>query len=529
LTEEFDYVVAGGGSAGCVVASRLSEDARVRVCLIEAGGKGDGQLIRMPFGIIVMLPSSLHNWAFHTVPQPGLNGRRGYQPRGRALGGSSAINAMVYVRGHRSDYDHWAALGNHGWSYDEVLPYFKRAENNADLRDEFHGTGGPLRVQHLTTPNPFQQRFFEACRELQLPFTADFNGAVQEGVGSYQVTQHNGERMSAAGAYIHPHMLRPNLRVVTGARVRRILFAGKRASGVEYSVGRDVRTVGAGAEVILSAGALQSPQLLMLSGIGPGEELRRFGIEVLHDLPAVGANLQDHIDYGFVCRSAERDLFGFSRHGVARLAREFGRYRRERRGMLTSNFAECGAFLKTEPDLPAPDIQVHLVVGIADNHSRTRHLGHGFTCHVCLLRPKSRGSVSLESADPAAPPRIDPKFYDDPADLKTMVKGFKLTRRILDAPALAAVRTQDMYCENVQTDADIRRTLRQRSDTIYHPVGTCRMGPDDGAVVDPALRVRGVDGLRVADASIMPTLIGGNTNAAAIMIGERAADLIRAG
>jgi choline dehydrogenase-like flavoprotein len=528
LPDEFDYIVAGGGSAGCVIASRLTEDPRTSVCLLEAGGSGESWVINMPFGIAIMLPTPIHNWAFHTVPQPGLNGRRGYQPRGRALGGSSAINAMIYIRGHRWDYDHWAALGNSGWSYEDVLPYFKRAENNETFQDEFHGVGGPLNVTNLRTPNPFQQHFFDACRQIQLPATRDFNGERQEGVGTFQVTQKDGERCSAARAYIHPHRDRPNLYVITGARATRILFSGKRATGVEYKMGRELKTVAARAEVIASAGAFQSPQLLMLSGIGSGEELRRLGIDVLHDLPGVGRNLQDHIDYPFIYRSDDRDLFGLSFPGLARLLRESRRYRRERLGMLTSNFAECGAFLKTDPDLPAPDVQVQLVVALADNHSRTRHLGHGFTCHVCLLRPKSRGLVSLQSPDPTVAPKIDPRFFEDPDDLDVMVKGFRLTRRILDAPALAAARTRDLYAEGIESDEDVRRSLRERCDTIYHPVGTCKMGVDGLAVVDPELRVRGVEGLRVADASIMPTLVGGNTNAPSIMIGEKAADLIRA-
>ena len=528
MADEFDYVVVGGGSAGCVIASRLSEDPRSTVCLLEAGGSGESFLINMPFGVAIMLPTPIHNWAFHTVPQAGLNGRRGYQPRGRALGGSSAINAMIYVRGHPWDYDHWASLGNAGWSYADVLPYFKRAENNETLHDEFHGAGGPLNVAELRTPNPFQQHFFDACRQLQLPATRDFNGERQEGVGTYQVTQKDGERCSAARAYIHPHRQRPNLQIITGARATRIVFSGKRASGVEYRLGRQRKTVAARAEVIVSSGAFQSPQLLLLSGIGSGEDLRGLGIEVVHELPGVGRNLQDHIDYAFIRRSGNRDLFGLSPHGIAQLFDGIRRYRRDRRGMMTSNFAECGGFLKTDPKLPAPDLQLHLVVAIVDNHSRTRHLGHGFTFHVCLLRPKSRGIVALQSKDPAAAPKIDPRFLEDPDDVEVMVKGFKLTRRILDAPALAAANTRDLYAQGVETDEQIRRSLRERSDTIYHPAGTCKMGVDALAVVDPQLRVRGVERLRVADASIMPTLVGGNTNAPSIMIGEKAADLIRA-
>ncbi len=529
MAYEFDYVVVGGGSAGCALASRLTEDPQTTVCLIEAGGKGDSWVVTVPAAVALMLPTAINNWAFKTVPQPGLNGRRGYQPRGRGLGGSSAINAMVYIRGHRWDYDHWASLGNPGWSYEDVLPYFKRAECNETLRNEFHGNDGPLHVGALRTPNPFLQEFLESCRLLQLPSTNDFNGARQEGVGVYQVTQRNGERWSAARAYIHPSLNRPNLRVITRARARRILFDGKRATGVELSTGKKIERITARAEVVLSAGAFQSPQLLMLSGVGAGDSLRRFGIEVVHDLPGVGRNLQDHIDYTFVFGAGNRDLFGLTPSGLTRLMREVARYRRERRGLLTTNFAECGGFLKTEPDLPAPDIQLHFVVGIADNHSRTLHPGYGFTCHVCLLRPKSRGFVALGGPDHAAPPVIDPKFFDHPDDMQTMVKGFRLVRRIMDAPPLASARTKDFYTGHVRTDEEIRQALRDRSDTVYHPVGTCKMGNDPEAVVDPQLRVHGLGGLRVVDASIMPTLVGGNTNAPAIMIGEKAADLIRYG
>lgn len=527
MSDAFDYVVVGGGSAGCVVASRLTEDPRTTVCLLEAGGAGDGWVVNVPAAVALMLPTRINNWAFQTVPQPGLDGRQGYQPRGRALGGSSAINAMVYTRGHRWDYDHWASLGNSGWSYEDVLPYFKRAETNETIRDAFHGSDGPLPVGDLRSPNPFQQIFLESCRQLQLPFTGDFNGERQEGIGVYQVTQKNGERWSAARAYIQPCSSRPNLRVVTRAKARRILLSGMQATGVEFSRGNRVETVAAKAEVIVSAGAFQTPQLLMLSGIGPSDELRRSGIEVVLDLPGVGRNLQDHIDYTFVFGARSRDLFSLAPAGLLRLIGETRRYRRERRGMLTTNFAECGGFLKTDHDLPVPDIQLHFVVGIADNHSRTLHPGYGFTCHVCLLRPKSRGFVTLGGPDPAAAPVIDPKFFDHPDDIDVMVKGFRLVRRILDAPPLASVRTRDFYTRDVSTDEDIRRALRKRSDTVYHPVGTCRMGNDPHAVVDAKLRVHGIAGLRVVDASIMPTLIGGNTNAPAIMIGEKAVDLIR--
>jgi choline dehydrogenase-like flavoprotein len=526
--EEFDYVVVGGGSAGCVVASRLSEDSKVRVCLLEAGGPGNTWVVKAPIGIAIQVPSKTNNWAFETVPQPGLNGRKGYQPRGKALGGSSAINAMVYIRGHRSDYDGWAALGNAGWAYDDVLPYFKKSENNEVVQDGFHGSGGPLNVASLRTANPFQEYFLEAGRQLQMPMNADFNGAHQMGIGVYQVTQKNGERWSAARAYLEPNLSRPNLKVITGAAARKILFDGKRAIGVEFSRDGKPESVRARREVILSSGAFQSPQLLMLSGIGNAAELKGLGIDVVQHSPGVGQNLQDHIDYAFSYRSKSLDNFGISFAGLRKLWREIGRYRREGVGMITSNVAECGGFLKTDPTLAVPDIQLHFSMAMADNHGRNRRLGHGFGCHVCLLRPKSRGSVTLESADPAAAPRIDPKFYDHPDDLEVMVKAFKVTRRIMDAEPLAKWQTLDMFSAGVKTDDEIRTALRNRSDTVYHPVGTARMGTDEAAVVDPQLRVNGVEGLRVVDASIMPTLIGGNTNAPSIMIGEKGADMIRA-
>ena len=526
--EEFDYVVVGGGSAGCAVAGRLSENSKMRVCLLEAGGAGNNWVVKAPMGIAIMVPSKTNNWAFETVPQPGLNGRKGYQPRGKALGGSSAINAMVYIRGHRSDYDGWAALGNTGWAYDDVLPYFKKAENNEVVKDDYHGTGGPLNVANIRTGNPFQQYFLEAGRQLQLPMNADFNGAHQLGLGVYQVTQKNGERWSAARAYIEPNLSRPNLKVITGAPARKILFDGKRAIGVEFSRDGKPESVRAKAEVILSSGAFLSPQLLMLSGIGNAADLKSLGINVVHHSPGVGQNLQDHIDFAFSYRSRSLDNFGLTFAGLRHLWKEIGRYRREGVGMVTSNVAECGGFLKTDPNLEVPDIQLHFSMSMADNHGRNRHLGHGFGCHVCLLRPKSRGTVTLNSADSATAPAIDPKFYDSPDDFEVMVKAFKITQRIMDAEPLAKWRTEDMFTANVRSDDEIRAALRNRSDTVYHPVGTARMGTDDMAVVDPKLRVAGVEGLRVVDASIMPTLIGGNTNAPSIMIGEKAADMIRA-
>ncbi|AOI74549.1 GMC family oxidoreductase [Burkholderia ubonensis] len=528
MTQVFDYIVVGGGSGGCVVAGRLTEDPDVTVCVLEAGNRGDGTLVNVPTGAVAMMPTRINNWAFETVPQLGLGGRRGYQPRGKALGGSSAINAMVYIRGHRSDYDHWAALGNAGWSYDDVLPYFRLSEHNERFDDAWHGRDGPLWVSDLRTGNPFHARYLEAARQAGLPLTDDFNGAQQEGIGLYQVTQKHGERWSAARAYLLPHVgRRDNLAVQTHAQVLRILFDGTRAVGVEVRQHGAVRTLRARREVVLAAGAFQTPQMLMLSGVGPAAELERFGIRTLVDLAGVGRNLQDHPDFIFGYRTRSVDTMGVSARGGLRMLRELLRFRRERRGMLTSNFAEGGGFLKTRAGLDAPDIQLHFVVALVDDHARRLHAGHGLSCHVCLLRPRSRGSVTLQSADPLAAPRIDPAFFDDPRDLDDMVAGFKLTRRLMQAPALAGWITHDMFTANVTTDDAIRDVLRQRTDTVYHPVGTCRMGRDALAVVDPQLRVRGLQGLRIVDASVMPTLIGGNTNAPTIMLAEKAVDLMR--
>ena len=528
--EEFDYLVLGGGSGGCAVAGRLSEDAGLSVALVEAGSDGRAWVVRTPMAAAAIIPTKMHNWAYETVPQPGLGGRAGYQPRGKTLGGSSAINAMVYIRGHASDYDRWAELGNAGWSYADVLPYFKRSENNERLSDTFHGQGGPLNVAELRTGNPFQRHFLDAVQEAQLPLTDDFNGANQEGCGLYQVTQINGERCSAARAFIHPHLdARKNLSLITGATIDRLLIEDGRATGAVIRVGKVERTLRARREIILAAGAFGTPAILLRSGVGDGAELKDVGIAVAHHLPGVGKNLQDHPDFTFAFRSRSTDLLGYSAMGFRRLFGEARRYKRERHGAVTTNFAEAGGFLKTDRALPAPDIQLHFVVGLVDDHARAKHWGHGYSCHVCLLRPKSRGTVAITSADPAAPPRIDPNFLGDPDDVDTMVAGFKLTKRIMDAPSLKRHASVDMFTNGIETDAQIRDLLRRRVDTVYHPVGTCAMGPDAGtAVVDATLRVHGVRGLRIADASIMPTLIGGNTNAPAIMIGEKAADMIRA-
>ena len=529
VSDTFDFVIVGAGSGGSTLAGRLSEDRNTSVVLLDAGGKNDNWVVTTPFALVLMVAGTVNNWAFNTVPQKGLNGRIGYQPRGKGLGGSSAINAMVYIRGHRADYDHWASLGNAGWSYSDVLPYFKRAEDNADFDGEYHGKGGPLAVNRLRTDNPVQETFLQAAREAQFRLREDFNADDHEGLGIYQVTQKNGERWSAARAYVHPHMgSRPNLRVETFAHATRILFEGKRAVGVEYMQGKEKKVVRARREVIVACGAFQSPQLLMVSGVGDAAALGKHGIASVHHLPGVGQNLQDHPDFVFGYMSDSPHFNGISFKALPRLLRAIGQFRRERRGPMTSNFAECGGFLKTRPDLDIPDIQLHFGMAMADDHGRKRHRGTGFSLHVCLLRPKSRGGVTLGSADPLAAPAIDPNFFGDPADLETMVAGFKTTRRLLETPALRSLQKKDMFTADVKTDDDIRAVLRARSDTVYHPVGTCKMGSDPLAVVDSNLKVHGLERLRVVDASIMPTLIGGNTNAPTIMIGEKAADMIRA-
>ncbi|WP_374247832.1 GMC family oxidoreductase [Thermomonas sp.] len=528
MDSTYDYIIIGAGSAGCVLANRLSEDPAVKVLLLEAGGRDWHPFIHMPAGLAKIAGLTSINWDYATVPQPQLGGRVLWCPRGKVLGGSSSINAMCYIRGVATDYDCWAAQGASGWQWDNVLPYFRKAEGNTRGGDAFHGADGPLTVSDLRHVNPLTQVFIDAGQQTGLPFNPDFNGAGQEGVGLYQVTQRDGARCSTAVAYLAPARSRPNLTVCTQANASRITFTGTRASGVTCAVRGQGHHFEARHEVLLCGGAINSPQLLMLSGIGPADDLRRLGIDVVHDAPGVGANLQDHLDVTTLQHCTQP--ISYDRLSEVKTALQY--FLGGHRGPGTSNVAEGAGFVRSHlaPDARA-DIQLHFIPAMIDDHGRNRLPGDGYTLHACFLRPRSRGTLRLASSRAGDKPLIDPNYLGDPEgfDMKMMVECAKLSLDLLAQKAFDPYRGAPIFPKDTpRSEAAFIDFVRTRAETVYHPIGTCRMGNDATAVVDPLLRVRGVEGLRVVDASVMPELPGGNTNAPTIMIAERAADLIRA-
>ena len=524
MPNQYDYIIVGAGSAGCVLANRLSADPSIKVLLLEAGPRDWNPFIHMPAGLAKLVNFKSLNWNYETEPEPALNNRKLYWPRGKVLGGSSSINAMCYSRGHKSDYDDWAELGNPGWSWNEVLPYFKRSQDQARGASELHGVGGPLSVSDLSYTNELSSVFIEAGGQAGFARNNDFNGLAQRGIGLYQVTQRDGRRCSTAAGYLKPVKSRPNLTVLTRALTLGLTFSGPdRVRGVRYARRGITRTAVAKREVLLAAGAINSPHVLMLSGIGDAQQLEAAGAKVRHDLPNVGRNLQDHLDICTLTRCSQPvtyDHLNELRVGL--------RYFLHHEGAGTSNIAEGGAFLVSgRGRTDRPDVQMHFVPALLDDHGRNRLPGDGYTLHACPLRPESRGHLALKSTDPRQPIAIHANYLSEASDLELMLDSVRLSREILNQPAFKPFRAHEIFPGNDITQRDgLIDFIRTKSESIYHPVGTCRMGSDADSVVDTELKVRGLDGLRVIDASIMPTLVGGNTNAPTIMIAEKAADLL---
>lgn len=529
-SNEFDYIIVGGGSAGCVLASRLSEDPAISVCLLEAGGKDTHPLIHIPFGLSLLSRVKSVNWGYETTPQAGLNHRKLYWPRGKTLGGSSSINAMCYIRGQYSDYDDWAAAGATGWSATEVLPWFKKAEHYFAGEDTFHGRGGPLQVNQLRHVDELSKTFIKAGVQYGLSKCEDFNRDSRVGVGLYHVTQHNGQRWSAAQAYLSDTQKRANLHIKTQIQVNHLQFCGTTAKRVEVLCKGELKLLHARHEIILSAGAINSPQLLLLSGIGPEKELDLHNIKTRVNLPGVGKNLQDHLDAIVQYKTKSRHGYAVAASALPGYFNAAIQYLLKREGMLSSNIAEAGGFAcssKAQPD--KPDLQFHFLPARLNDHGRKTAFGYGFGLHVCNLYPRSRGEVTLQSPDPAIAPKIDPNYLSHNDDIEILVEGIKLARKILTMPAFDEFHaTEWLPGPDITDEAGLIRFIRKKAETIYHPVGTCKMGePDDETcVVDNQLRVIGLTNLRVVDASVIPTITGGNTHAPVVMIAERAAALI---